>query len=237
MIRRIVCSAAYRQSSAARGDISERDPKNRWLARQNRFRLEAESMRDTVLACSGLLDTRIGGPGFCVALSPDDAPEDWDPNKAPQAPLDIYRRGMYVIAKRTDPDAMLSALDAPDGTVSCPLRRRTNTPIQSLAFLNDPVFVDASRAMAKPADHVAPGDYDAWISSLFARCTSREPTAAEQNTLTELFHKVTLEYRDHPQEAAKLAQVEPDVPNAAEIAAALVVARSILNLDEVVTRE
>ena len=211
--------------------------KTGWLARQNRFRLEAESVRDTVLACSGLLDGRIGGPGFCVAPSPDDTPEDWEPHLAPQAPGDIYRRGMYAITKRTDPDPMLNALDAPDGTASCPMRRRTNTPIQSLTLLNDPVFVAATRALAKPADHVAPADYGPWISSLFARCTSREPTAAERKTLAELFHNVTLEYCDHPQQAAKLAQVDPNVQNAAEIAAAFVVSRTILNLDEVVTRE
>lgn len=92
MIRRIVCSATYRQSSTARNDLVERDPKNRWLARQNRFRLEAESVRDTVLACSGLLDRRVGGAGFCVAPTSDDTPEDWEPDYAPRAPGDIYRR-------------------------------------------------------------------------------------------------------------------------------------------------
>ncbi len=107
MIRKIVCSATYRQSSRARPELAERDPKNQLLARQNRFRLEAEPVRDTILATSGLLNQRIGGPGFCVNLSPDDVPDDWEPQLPPQDPWDIYRRGLYVIAKRTDPDPLL----------------------------------------------------------------------------------------------------------------------------------
>ncbi len=237
IIRRIVCSATYRQSSAARNDVADRDPKNRWLARQNRFRLEAESVRDTVLACSGLLDKRIGGPGFCASPSPDDAPADWEPHLALQAPDDIYRRGMYAITKRTDPDPLLNSLDAPDGMASCPLRRRTNTPIQSLTLLNDPVFVAATRALAKAADQAASADVRQSISMLFARCTSREPTSAELSTLSELFHDVRAEYRQRPQQAAELAQVIPQTRNAPEAAAWFVVSRTILNLDETVTRE
>jgi mono/diheme cytochrome c family protein len=236
MIRNIVCSATYRQSSTARSDLAERDPKNRWLARQYRFRLEAESVRDTLLACSGLLDRRIGGPGYIVNPSPDDALEDWERQLPPQSPGDIYRRGMYAIAKRTDPDATLNAFDAPDGMTSCPLRRRTNTPIQSLTLLNDPVFVAATRALSKSDDHTSADDAQ-WISALFARCTSRQPTAAERKMLAELFQKVTLEYRAHPQQAARLAQVDALSPNAVQAAAGFVVARTILNLDEVVTRE
>ena len=186
MIRKIVCSATYRQSSRARAELAERDPKNQLLARQNRFRLEAEPVRDTILATSGLLNQRIGGPGFCVNTFADDVPEDWEPQLPPQDPWDIYRRGLYVIAKRTDPDPLLTALDAPDGTASCPIRRRTNTPIQSLTLLNDPIFVAAARALAKSADRDAPFDAMRRVYSMFVRCSvartdSRRTTNAERS--------------------------------------------------------
>ena len=144
---------------------------------------------------------------------------------------------MYAITKRTDPDPTLNALDAPDGTASCPSRRRTNTPIQSLTLLNDPVFVAATRALAKSADHDATTDFAQRIFSLFSRYMSREPTSAELNTLTELFQDDKAEYRDRPQQAAALAHVDPHLENAAEAAAWFAVYRTILNLDETVSRE
>ena len=237
MIRKIVCSATYRQSSHPRAELAERDPKNQLLARQNRYRLEAEPVRDAILATSGLLDQRIGGPGFSVNISPDDAYEDWEPQLPPQDPWVIYRRGLYVIAKRTDPDPLLTALDAPDGTASCPIRRRTDTPIQSLTLLNDPIFAAAARALAKPAECEAPLDAPRRVSAMFVRCVSREPTAEEQQTLSDLFRDATAEYQNQPQQAAALAQVDTDSPNLAEAAAWVVVARTILNLDETLTRE
>lgn len=237
MIRKIVCSAAYRQSSRARSELAERDPKNQLLARQNRFRLEAEPVRDTILATSRLLNQRMGGPGFCVNLSPDDMPADWEPQLPPQDPWDMYRRGLYVIAKRTDPDPLLTALDAPDGAASCPIRRRTDTPIQSLTLLNDPIFTAAARALAQAAAREAPFDESKRISSMFVRCLSREPTAKERQLLTELLRNATTEYQNQPQQAAALAEVDTESPNLAEAAAWVVIARTILNLDETVTRE
>ncbi len=237
MIHKIVCSAAYRQSSRSRAELADRDPKNQLLARQNRFRLEAEPVRDTILACSGLLNQRIGGPGFCVNLSSDDLPADWEPQLPPQDAWDIYRRGLYVIAKRTDPDPLLTALDAPDGAASCPIRRRTDTPIQSLTLLNDPIFAAAARALAQSAERNAPLDESRRIMSMFVRSVSREPTATEKKTLLDLFRDATAEYQDQPQQAAALAQVDTESPNLAEAAAWVVVARTILNLDETVTRE
>lgn len=236
MIRKIVCSATYRQASTAHSELAERDPKNRWLARQNRFRLEAESVRDTLLACSGLLNASIGGPGYIVNPTPDDVLEDWERQLPPQPSGDIYRRAMYVVAKRTDPDPTLNAFDAPDGMTTCPVRRRTNTPIQSLTLLNDPIFITATRALSKLARPTS-ADSAHWISALFTRCTSREPTAAESKALTALFQNATREYGEHRQQAAVLAQVDPLSPNATEAAAGFILARTILNLDEVVTRE
>jgi mono/diheme cytochrome c family protein len=247
MIRRIVTSATYRQSSAARSELAERDPQNRLLARQNRFRLEAEAVRDTILAVSGLLNEQIGGRGFSATPSPDDIPDDWEPQLAPQSPSEIYRRGMYAIVKRADPSPLLVALDAPDGAASCPLRRRTDTPIQSLDLMNDSVVVAATRALGKslngPASAAVSVEASAEettaqkISILFQRCLSREPTAAEQNRLVKLFDDVAAQYRNQPEEAAKLAQVDPKLSDAAQAAAWFVVARTVLNLDETITRE
>jgi hypothetical protein len=237
LIRKIVTSSAYRQASVARPELAERDPKNNLLARQNRFRLEAEAVRDSILAASGLLEPRIGGRGFCVNPSPDDTPEDWEPQLPPPGPNDIYRRGMYAFAKRTDLDPLLVALDTPDGASSCPLRRRTNTPIQSLDLMNDAVMVAATRALASAADRAAPDGLAPRVNWLFARCLSREPSAAEANTLDTLYRATVAEYRDKPEQAAELAHVDAKSPGAAEKAAWIVVARTILNLDETVTRE
>jgi mono/diheme cytochrome c family protein len=237
LIRKIVTSSTYRQASVARPELAERDPKNNLLARQNRFRLEAETIRDSILAASGLLEPGIGGRGFCVNPSPDDAPADWEPQLPPPGPNDIYRRGMYAFAKRTDLDPLLVALDAPDAASSCPLRRRTNTPIQSLDLMNDAVMVAATRALASAADRNAPHELAPRMNWLFTRCLSREPSAAETKTLSTLYLATVAEYRDKLEQAAELAHVDPKSQNAAEKAAWIIVARTILNLDETVTRE
>ena len=186
IIRKIVCSTTYRQSSRARVELADRDPKNQLLARQNRYRLEVEPIRDTILATSGLLNQRIGGPGFCMNTSACDFYEDWEPQLPPQDPWDMYRRGLYVVANRTVPDPLLTALDAPDGAASCPIRRRTDTPIQSLTLLNDPIFTAAARALAQSAAGDAPFDFTQrvdlmFVRAVFARTDSRRTTNAERS--------------------------------------------------------
>lgn len=234
MIRLIVGSAAYRQASALRRELNDRDPKNLLLARQNRVRLEAEVLRDAVLECGGQLDHRLGGPGFRMPQPMDDLNDFPFPADRLSA---VHRRGLYAIAKRTLPDPLFITFDAPEGTAACPLRQRTNTPIQALCLLNDPLFVDAARRLASNVWGESGTDLDARISRLFARCLARGPTAVERKVLTNLFQAGVAEYASRPADAAQLAGVAAGEPRVAEAAAWYLVARTVLNLDEMITRE
>jgi hypothetical protein len=236
LIRTIVASATYRQSSAARPELFELDPNNRLLARQNRFRLEAESARDTVLACSGSLDLRIGGPGFFAAPPKDDPLEDWQPQSGRSTTDDKFRRGMYAITKRTDLDALFAALDAPDATASCAMRRATNTPVQSLALMNDPVFVTAAESLTKATLPDAETCDEVAVRSVFKRCLAREPSATELATLRDLYANVVADAPTLPagSDTMKGAPTNRRSPHAS---AWFVICRTILNLDETLTRE
>ena len=116
-------SATYKQSSGTQPELESRDAKNRWLARQNRIRLPAENVRDQFLAASGLLESSIGGPSRSTSS---------------------HHRGLYVKLGRSTPEAMLTTFDAPAATVSCPARERSNTPLQALTLLNDPLYVECA---------------------------------------------------------------------------------------------
>jgi hypothetical protein len=193
LIRRIVTSATYRQSSKPRPELAGRDARNRWLARQNRVRLPAENVRDQFLAAGGLLDGTIGGPS---------------------APAGSHRRGLYVKFKRSTPEPMLATFDAPSATVCCPARERSNTPLQALTLLNDPLYVECARGLARRMSGETP---EARIAGAFRIALARPPDATEAAALRRLWERV----RD----------AEGDD------AAGLAVARAILNLDEVVMRE
>src|SRR5262249_37717754 len=141
LIKLIVTSASYRQSSASRPELLERDPNNILLARQNRFRLEAENIRDVYLATSGLLNPAVGGPSVRPRLPADITGIAYAGSvKWPESPgADKYRRGLYIFLQRTVPYPMLTTFDAPDSNVVCTRRERSNTPLQALTLLNDPV--------------------------------------------------------------------------------------------------
>src|SRR3989442_408359 len=168
MIKLIAMSSTYRQSSDVRQDLVQRDAKNKLLARQNRFRLNAENARDQFLAASGLLDDTIGGP----SVAPDSR-----------------RRGLYLQFKRSFPEYMLTAFDAPSTTFSCPRRERSNTPLQALTLLNESVFVQCSQALARrvAAEKAAP--LEERIRYAFQLCLGRPPTIEEAADLKELFGK------------------------------------------------
>jgi hypothetical protein len=200
LIRRIVTSGAYRQSSRSRPELANRDPKNRWLARQNRVRLPAENVRDQFLAASGFLDTAVGGPSVSSSS---------------------YKRGLYVKFKRSTPEAMLTTFDAPSATVCCPARERSNTPLQALTLLNDPLYVKCAESLAKRviAEEV---NAESRLTLAYRIVLARLPDEKEQRLLTQLLHR-----------AGELYSHQPD----RELAAWTAVTRTILNLDEVVTRE
>jgi hypothetical protein len=237
LIRRIVCSATYRQSSANRRELVDRDPSNLLLARQNRIRLESEIIRDVILACGGLLSERVGGRGFHIPL-----PDAWTLSEAPSAapgetPEDLHRRALYRIDRRNLPDSIMATFDAPESTSVCPQRVRSNTPLQALSLLNEPFAVEAARSLANATSRDQSEDPRATIRGLFLTCLSRHPSETELGTVEGLFREVAARYRDAPRDAATLLGRDATDPKLPEAAAWFVVARTILNLDELITRE
>ncbi len=237
--RSIVRSATYRQSSRVTADLLRRDPLNVLLARQVRLRLEAETVRDVTLAASGLLTRRLGGPSVRPPQPPGISEltyagsARWVESKG----SDRYRRGLYVWFQRTSPYPMLMTFDAPDSNVCCVRRERSNTPLQALTLLNDTVFVECARALGRRIA-AQPGDTAKRIRQAFRLCLTREPTASEQARLVRLFEELRTLCRDNPKEAARLLGGEGTaLLDASETAAWVALARTLLNLDEFVTRE
>lgn len=241
--RLIVSSATYRQSSAADAESFQRDRDNRLLARGPRFRLPAELLRDQAIAASGLLVTRIGGPSV-RPYQPDGLWEElasahlgYDQSQG----ADLYRRGMYTFWRRTIPPPSMTTLDAPNREICTVRRPRTNTPIQALVLMNDPAFVEASRALAERVLREAPSDADARIAYAFRLLTSRSPSTEEQRVLREVLADFLNRFADDAEAAEQFIAVGDSIPMkdvpAAELAAYTVVATTILNLDEAITKE
>jgi hypothetical protein len=241
MHKLIVMSATYRQSSGYRPELILRDPLNMLLARQSRQRLEAELLRDAALATSGLLVRRIGGPsvrppqpaGISELTYAGSA--RWVESTGP----DRYRRGLYTWFQRTSPYPMLMTFDAPDGNVCTVKRERTNTPLQALTLLNDTVFVECAQALGKRLIEERPaGDVKQRIRHAFHICLAREPSTVEMVRLERLYTDLYQMGRARPEEAAKLAgKMNPGKADPAEAAAWIALARTLMNLDEFVTRE
>jgi hypothetical protein len=242
LIRRIVTSATYRQSSQRRGDLDERDPGNSLLARQNRFRVDAEVVRDLGLAASGLLSAEIGGPSIqpplpaSLANRPELKSERLMP---PSRGVERYRRGVYVNVQRTFPYPMLKEFDAADPSAACPRRGHSNTPLQALTMLNSPVFAECARALALRGVRECPGDCAARVRHIFRIGLAREPDAAESEILRRTYQRHQSLYDANSQAAAELLGDEtlPAGVPASEAAAWVAVARTVLNLDEFIMRE
>jgi len=178
--RMIVTSQTYRQSSADRPDLKEKDPGNYLLARQRRLRLEAEIVRDVCLSACGLLSTKRGGPPVYPPIPQGvmglgQANREWKVSEGE----DRYRRGLYTFLYRATPPPSLSVFDAPDGYSTCTRRIRSNTPLQALALMNDAAFVEFATALEKQIRQHG-------LSDAFQRCTSRRPTADELAVLESL---------------------------------------------------
>jgi hypothetical protein len=247
MQRLIVTSATYRQSSRITPELAERDPENRLLARGPRFRLPAELIRDNALAVSGLLDLRIGG----ASVYPYQPKGLWEEMSAgggftgqiytESTGKDLYRRSMYTIWKRTVPPPALITFDAPDREKCSARRSVTNTPLQALALLNDPTYVEASRFLA--ARMMTQGGKTAVgrIKYAFKLVTGRTPDPQERAILLQQAQEALAEYRQHGDEATALLSVgaskcDPRL-DPKELAAWTTVAGIILNLDETITKE
>jgi hypothetical protein len=247
MMRLIVTSSVYRQSAKATPELTERDPHNRLLARMSRFRLPAELVRDNALAAAGLLNREIGGP----SVYPYHPRGVWEEvaygdvfsaqTYAQGTGKDLYRRSMYTFWKRTVPPAAMSVFDAPDREKCVSRRPRTNTPLQALALMNDPTFVEAARAVAAKAMKQPGGGAAAIARSAFRRVAAREPSAAETRLLVKLAETSKAQFKRDPEAARRLGNVGESKPAAGldtvELAAWTTVASAILNLDEVITKE
>jgi hypothetical protein len=217
--------------------LEERDPENRLLARQTRFRIDAELVRDVALSVSGLLVETFGGPsarpfqpeGYLTALN--------FPKREYAASIgdDLYRRGVYTLWQRTFLHPSLLTFDAPTREECTINRGKSNTPLQALVLLNDPIFVEAARVFAQQAPRN--GDRISWA---FERALGREPSGKEKRPLNDLYRKSLKQFRASLDSANALIHVgEAPVPqniNPAELAALTTVTRALLNLHETITR-
>jgi len=242
-----VTSATYRQSSKVTPALRDKDPENRLLARGPRIRLQAETIRDTALAASGLLNDAIGGPSVMpyqpkgiweeLAFGDGFSGQSYAQSHGP----DLYRRGIYTLWKRTAPPASLATFDAPDREKCTARRAQTNTPLQALVLLNDPTYVEASRALAQRTVLEVPKGPDARIAHAFRLATARTPTKQEIKVLRTLFDGRLKAYRLDRAGALKLLSVGEAALNPrleiAELAAYTTVASVILNLDETITKQ
>ncbi|MBX6312639.1 MAG: DUF1553 domain-containing protein [Isosphaeraceae bacterium] len=242
LIKRIVMSATYRQSSKGRPELADRDPSNIWLARQNRFRLEAEVLRDLSLSVSGLLNPEIGGPSVRPPQPPGISELTYAGNAkwVESTGSDRYRRGLYTWFQRTSPYPMLMTFDAPDSNVCAAKRERSNTPLQALTLLNDAVFVECAQALGRRILDAEDGCGcpECRIAYAFRLCLAREPSEEEAQVLGDLYRGLLRDCQANPEAAAKLVgPYRPAKADLAEAAAWVALARTILNLDEFVTRE
>ena len=224
ILREIVSSATYRQSSAASASLHERDPDNRFLARGARYRIEAEMVRDVALAAAGLLSPKLGGP----SVYPPQPEGVWN---VPYSEMqwetssgeDLYRRSLYTFYRRSSPYPSLVGFDAPSRE-QCTVRRvRTNTPLQALTTLNDPVFMEAAHALARRMANEGGSEPRSRIAHGYRLCTAERPSPADLQALEALY-------------AREQARVPID-PASADAAALTTVASVLLNLDATLTRE
>ena len=239
LLKQIALSATYRQSSKTSAESQELDPYNRLLNRGPRFRLSAEQVRDNALAVSGLLSNKLNGApvnppqpemGLSAAFG---GKTDWVDSKGE----DRYRRALYTSWRRSNPYPSMAMFDAPNGEVCTVRRGRTNTPLQSLVTLNDPVYVESAQAMSRKILAKGGATTAERVTFAIRESLAREPRPAEIDRITALYQAVLTDYQANAEMAAKIAQ-EPLGPlpagsNLPEHAAWTVVSNVILNLDEV----
>ncbi|HEY3863707.1 MAG TPA: DUF1549 and DUF1553 domain-containing protein [Verrucomicrobiae bacterium] len=242
--RLIVESATYRQSSRATPALVLRDPKNHLLARGARFRVDAEIVRDIALDASGLLDAEVGGPpvtppapNFLFQIPASYGPKIWPDENGPER----YRRALYTFRFRSVPYPMLQTFDAPVGDGSCVRRMRSNTPLQALVSLNEPVFVECAQALARRCLEHGASDAE-HIRYGFRCCLARGPEPREIKALADLLRREKSYVGEGWVDTAALGHEDagnapPKGASPTELAAYTVVARVLLNLDETITRE
>ena len=236
----IVMSATYRQVSSATAALMEHDPYNRLLARGPRFRMEAEMVRDSVLAASGLLSAKIGGP----SVFPPQPDGIWDIPYSSEKWIasdgeDRYRRGLYVFIRRSAAYPSFMTFDATSREHTTVRRVRTNTPLQALVALNDEAFFEAAQALAARVIREAPApSNEARATFAFRLVATRTPSAAEVERICASLEHQVQRFRADPAGAAKAIRGRPlDGIDPAEQAAWTLVANALLNLDEALSKE
>lgn len=245
MLKFLVTSKAYRQSSAASPELYARDPENRLLARGPRFRLRGELVRDQALAASGLMAQKIGGrsvyPYMPAGVWSETNRYGNLKNYKASSGDDLYRRTFYTIWKRTAAPPTMLLFDAPNREVCTPKRSRTNTPLQALALLNEVTFVEAARSLAERMIREGGDDPSARITTGYRLATGRKPSEEALAMLNKGLNARLAEFKANPESAASLishGQSKPDQSiESSELAAYTVTANILLNLDRVVTRD
>jgi hypothetical protein len=242
LLKLIVTSATYRQSSRITPELRERDPANRLLARGPRFRLPAETVRDNALAVSGLLVERLGGPSV-KPYQPAGLWEDVSVERRfkyePAAGPDLYRRSMYTYWKRTCPPPGMTTLDAPDREFCVIRRARTNTPMQALLLMNDPTYLEAARKLAERVVKSGP-DFDSRLALAFRTVVARRPTADEVRVLRAVLDLARTRFESDPAAAGKLlshgASPRDEKLDVTDVAAWTTITSLLLCMDETITK-
>lgn len=247
LLRTLLTSRVYQQSSKASPALLERDPNNQLLARGPRFRADAEVIRDIALTASGLLNRKTGGPSLFPPVPQNVLDYNYFPVTywVPPTDAERYRRSLYLFRKRSMPDPVLSTFDSPNGDASCARRPRSNTPLGALTGLNEPIFVEAAQALAQRVlSESAPTQTDAdRLNRAWQLCTSRLPTEKERQTLLRLLAQNRERLRKGELKAGDIAfspftKPETLPPNATpnDLAAWTLLSRVLLNLDETITK-
>jgi len=244
--RLITSSATYQQSSVAPPELLARDPNNELLARGPRYRLDAEVVRDVALAASGLLTPVVGGPSvyppapqFLFEPPASYGPKLW----AYDTGRDKYRRALYTFRFRSVPYPMLQTFDAPTGEFSCVRRLRSNTPMQALTTLNEPLFMECARALARKTVTEGGANVESRLRYAFRTCLAREPHTEEMAVLTDFLATQQQKFQQADADPWDLLTDDgqprkmPDAVAPAELAAWTALSRVVLNLDETITKE
>ncbi len=241
--RLIVTSATYKQSSRLRPDLVVSDPRNLWLARQERFRLEGEAARDAALTASGLLESALGGPSVHPP-QPDGVYAFTQVNKSWPTEKDRqrYRRTLYTFFYRSAPYPLFTTFDAPDFQAVCTRRLRSNTPLQALTLANDGAFFELAQGLALRLATERPGEFaavlDDRINLATRACFSRPPNETEAKLLRDYVRQQVSSFREDPAAAKSLTTPAlRQILDAPEAASLVLLARTLFNADNFITRE
>ncbi|MFZ9856408.1 MAG: DUF1553 domain-containing protein, partial [Limisphaerales bacterium] len=243
--KQVVMSQAYRQDARVTPEKLEKDPQNRLISRGPRFRMDAEMVRDYALVASGLLVPKVGG----ASVKPYQPEGVWEAVAMPESNTKryerdsgdaLYRRSLYTFWKRAAPPASMEIFNAPSREVSCTRRERTNTPLQALATLNDPQFIEAARRLAEMAWTEASGNPHRAVERVSERLLLRPMTPEEQGMVRRSFDEFSAFYRGRPEAADQLmglGELRPaGVVPTPDLAALTLVANQLFNLDEVLNK-